>query len=114
VLQSDDSTLLNLVQLYITVNDITAINPFTSVEAITMDQLLCGLRDKQWKELVTPVIFSSILTQRLYQLDCFVNNTMALHLSLKLTTLYGPTNTWTSSDLLSTGWLAAPSLQTSW
>ncbi|CAN0542111.1 unnamed protein product [Ectocarpus sp. 8 AP-2014] len=107
ILQSDDSTVLNLVQLYITVNDVTAINSFTSVEAAAMGQLLCGLRDEQWKDLMTPGVFSSILTQHLSQLDCSVNNTTALHLASMLTTLYGPTNTWTSSDLLSTGWLAS-------
>ena len=43
VLQSD-STVLNLVQLYINANDVTATNPFTSVEAAAMGQLLCGMR----------------------------------------------------------------------
>jgi hypothetical protein len=47
VLQSDDSTILNLVQFYITDNDVTATNPSTSVEAAAMDQLLCVLRDEQ-------------------------------------------------------------------
>ena len=50
VLQSDDSTILNLVQLCITANDVTATNPFTSVEASAMGQLLCGLRDEKWKD----------------------------------------------------------------
>merc|ERR1712055_489396 len=31
----------------------------------------------------------------------------SLHLASMLTWLYGPTHTWTSSDLLSTGWLAS-------
>ena len=84
VLQSDDSTILNLVQLYITVNEVTVTNPFTSVEAAAMGQLLYGLRVEQWKELVSPVVFSSILTQHLSQLDCSVNNTTALNLASKL------------------------------
>ena len=49
-----------------------------------MGQLLCGLTDEQWEELVFPVVFSSILTQHLSQLDCSVNNTTALHLASKL------------------------------
>ena len=59
--------------------------------------------------MVTPVVFSSILTQHLSQLDCAgaVSNATALHLSSMLSTLYGTTDTWTSSDLLSTGWLAS-------
>merc|ERR1719470_110066 len=106
-LEYDDATVLNLVQRYITVNDVTATSPFTSVEAAAMGQLLCGLKDEQWKELITPAVFSSILTQHLSQLDCSVSNTTALHLATMLTTLYGSIDTWTSSDLLSTGWLAS-------
>merc|ERR1712179_743602 len=41
------------------------------------------------------------------KLECRVNNTTSLHLASMLTWLYGPTHTWTSSDLLSTGWLAS-------
>lgn len=104
---SNDAAVLNLVQRYITANDVSASNPFTSVEAAAMGQLLCGLNDEQWKELVTPTVFYSILTQHLAQLDCLVSNSTALHLASMMTTLYGPTNTWTSSDLLSTGWLAS-------
>jgi len=102
------SDVLDLVQRYITVNDVTATNPFSSVEAAAMGQLLCGLTDEQWKELVTPAVFASILTQHLSQLNCegMISNTTALHLASMLTTLYGTTDTWTSSDLLSTGWVA--------
>jgi len=107
LLQSDDPVVLNLVQLYITLNDVTVTNPFTAVEAAALGQLLCGLRDEQWKDLITPAVFSSILTGHLSQLDCSVNNTTALHLTSMLTDLYGPTNTWTTSDMLSTGWVAS-------
>ena len=99
--------VLNLVQLYITINEVTPSHPFSAVEAASLGQLLCGLRDQQWEDLVTEDVFPSILTGHLSQLDCSVNNTTALHLSSVLTGLYGPTRTWTSSDLISTGWLAS-------
>merc|ERR1712179_685395 len=52
-------------------------------------------------------VFVSILTGHLSKLECRVNNTTSLHLAYMLIRLYGPTHTWTSSDLLSTGWLAS-------
>merc|ERR1719186_1024986 len=107
ILQSSDSAVLNLTQLFITVNLITPSNPFTSTQAASPGQLLCGLRDEQWKDLVTPDVFSSILTEHLSQLDCFVSNNTSIHLASLLTGVYGDTTTWTSSDLLSTGWLAS-------
>jgi len=107
LLLSSDPVVLNLVQLYITLNDVTPSHPFSAVEAASLGQLLCGLRDQQWQDLVTEDVFASILTGHLSQLDCSVNNTTAAHLSSMLTGLYGPTSTWTSSDLLSTGWLAS-------
>ena len=54
LLQSDDPVVLNLVQLYITLNDVTVTNLFTAVEATALGQLLCGLRDGQWKETEVP------------------------------------------------------------
>ena len=87
--------VLNLVQLYITINEVTPSHPFSAVEAASLGQLLCGLRDQQWQDLVTEDVFASILTGHLSQLDCSVNNTTAVHLSSLLTGLYGPTSTWT-------------------
>jgi len=107
LLQSDDPVVLNLVQLYITLNEVTVANPFTAVEAASLGQLLCGLREQQWQDLVTEDVFASILTGHLSQLDCVVSNTTAAHLSSMLTGLYGPISTWTSSDLFSIGWLAS-------
>jgi len=106
-LQSSDSPVLNLVQLFITLNIITPSKPFTSTEAASLGQLLCGLREEQWRDLVTPDVFSSILTEHLSQLECSVSTNTSLHLASLLTGLYGDTSTWTSSDLLSTGWLAS-------
>merc|ERR1719427_1838288 len=107
LLESSESMVLNLMQLYITMNGISVSKPFTAVEAASLGQLLCGLRDEQWKQLITKDVFTSILTGHLSKLECRVNNTTAQHLAYMLTWLYGPTNTWTSSDLLSTGWLAS-------
>jgi len=107
LLESSDPMVLNLVQLYITLNQVTNSTPFTAVEAASLGQLLCGLRDEQWEQLITKDVFVSILTGQLSKLECRVNNTTALHLASMLTWLYGPTHTWTSSDLLSTGWLAS-------
>ena len=106
-LESYDHMVLNLMQLYITVNEITNSTPFTAVEAASLGQLLCGLRDEQWKQLITEEVFTSILTSHLSQLECKLSNTSALHLSYMLTELYGPTSTWSSSDLLSIGWMAS-------
>jgi len=107
LLDSSDPMVLNLVQLYITLNEVTVSRPFTAVEAASLGQLLCGLRDEQWKDLITEDVFASILTGHLSLVECSVNNTTAMHLASMLINLYGPTNTWTSSDLLSTGWLAS-------
>jgi len=107
LLDSADPMVLNLVQLYITLNEVTVLRPFTAVEAASLGQLLCGLRDEQWKDLITEDVFASILTGHLSLVECSVNNTTAMHLASMLINLYGPTNTWTSSDLLSTGWLAS-------
>jgi len=107
LLESSDSMVLNLMQLYISINRVTISTPFTTVEAASLGQLLCGLRDKQWEQLITEDVFASILTGHLSKLECRVNNTTAQHLAYMLTWLYGPTNTWTTSDLLSTGWLAS-------
>merc|ERR1719348_526952 len=107
LLDSADPMVLNLVQLYITLNEVTVLRPFTAVEAASLGQLLCGLRDEQWKDLITEDVFASILTGHLSLVECSVNNTTAMHLASMLISLYGPTNTWTSSDLLSTGWLAS-------
>jgi len=106
-LESYDHMVLNLMQLYITVNEITNSTPFTAVEAASLGQLLCGLRDEQWKQLITEEVFASILTGHLSQLECKLSNTSALHLASMMTELYGPTNTWTTSDLLSVGWMAS-------
>merc|ERR1711970_866299 len=107
LLESSESMVLNLMQLYITENVITISTPFTTVEVASLGQLLCGLRDKQWEELITEDVFASILTRHLSMLECRVNNITAQHLAYMLTLLYGPTNTWTTSDLLSIGWLAS-------
>merc|ERR1712240_272691 len=61
LLDSADPMVLNLVQLYITLNEVTVLRPFTAVEAASLGQLLCGLRDEQWKDLITEDVFSSIL-----------------------------------------------------
>merc|ERR1719370_1523034 len=58
LLESADSMVLNLMQLYITENRITISTPFTTVEAASLGQLLCGLRDKQWEELITEDVFA--------------------------------------------------------
>eukprot|EP00092_Neocalanus_flemingeri_P017774 GFUD01019231.1.p1 GENE.GFUD01019231.1~~GFUD01019231.1.p1 ORF type:complete len:1097 (-),score=213.54 GFUD01019231.1:132-3056(-) len=105
-LSSDDPAILNLIQLFITLNNISPSNPFTSTEAASLGQLLCGLREDQWRDLITPSVFSSILTEHLALLDCSVSATTSVHLATMLTTLYGSTANWTSSDLLSTGWMA--------
>jgi len=107
LLESSDPMVLNLVQLYISLNDVSISTPFTTIEAASLGQLLCGLRDVQWEQLITKDVFVSILTGHLSKLECRVNNTTSLHLASMLTWLYGPTHTWTSSDLLSTGWLAS-------
>eukprot|EP00092_Neocalanus_flemingeri_P041336 GFUD01045010.1.p1 GENE.GFUD01045010.1~~GFUD01045010.1.p1 ORF type:complete len:1669 (+),score=312.22 GFUD01045010.1:50-5056(+) len=106
-LSSDDPAILNLVQLFITLNNVSPTNPFTSTEAASLGQLLCGLREDQWRDLITPSVFSSILTEHLALLDCSVSATTSVHLATMLTTLYGSTANWTSSDLLSTGWMAS-------
>merc|ERR1719233_2251217 len=53
LLESSDPMVLNLMQLYITLNQVTVSTPFTAVEAASLGQLLCGLRDEQWEQLIT-------------------------------------------------------------
>merc|ERR1712240_569369 len=80
LLDSSDPMVLNLVQLYITLNEVTVSRPFTAVAAASLGQLLCGLRDEQWKDLITEDVFASILTGHLSLVECSVNNTTAMHL----------------------------------
>jgi len=101
----DDPTVL--VQEYIVANNVSASNPFTSVEAASLGNLLCGLSDDQWSQLISFDTFSSILTERLAFLDCQVSESTASFLSDMLVRLYGQPSEWTSSDLLSSGFLAS-------
>ena len=82
--------------------------PLTSHQVASLGQLLCGLTTPQWTSLVTPQVFQSTLTDHLSRLDCSVHEDVRSHLAALLLAFYGPdTDTWTASDLLSTGWLAA-------
>ena len=97
------------------------INPLTSTEVCpsanramplppqvaSLGQLLCGLTSTQWCDLVTTDIFRDTLTGHLASLDCSVAEPVCQHLAAMLLELYGPTQAWTASDLLSAGWVAA-------
>merc|ERR1712142_534180 len=101
----DDPTIL--VQEYIITNNVSATNDLTSVEAASLGNLLCGLTDDQWSQLISFDTFSSILTEHLAFLDCHVSESTASFLSDMLVRLYGQPSEWTSSDLLSSGFLAS-------
>merc|ERR1712142_194684 len=47
----DDPTVL--VQEYIAINNVSATHSFTSVEAASLGNLLCGLTDDQWPQLIS-------------------------------------------------------------
>merc|ERR1712142_940573 len=101
----DDPTVL--VQEYIAINNVSATHSFTSVEAASLGNLLCGLTDDQWPQLISFDTFSSILTEHLAFLDCQVSENTASFLSDMLVRLYGHPSEWTSSDLLSSGFIAS-------
>ena len=74
----------------------------------SLGQLLCGLTPTQWTSLVTRPVFQDTLADHLSRLDCSLPEDVRSHLASLLLAFYGPdTDTWTASDLLSTGWLAA-------
>ena len=101
----DDPTVL--VQEYIAINNVSSTHSLTSVEAASLGNLLCGLTDDQWPQLISFDTFSSILTEHLAFLDCQVSENTASFLSDMLVRLYGHPSEWTSSDLLSSGFLAS-------
>merc|ERR1719233_1389703 len=81
--------------------------PFTSTEVASLGNLLCGLTDTQWLGLITVNIFASTLVDHLANLDCAVSEPVKQHLASLLLELYGPPDSWTTSDLYSAGWVAA-------
>merc|ERR1719315_433669 len=84
LLQSTDPNVLSLVQIFISKNLITPDNPFTSTEAAALGQLLCGLKEDQWRDLITPEVFASILTEHLSKLDCHITSRTSQLLSSRL------------------------------
>ena len=97
----------SLVQEYISTNQKSAAKPLSVTEAASLGQLLCGLTDAQWEELITPASFPSLVTAYLAPLECSVSPRASTHLSSVLVTLYGAPGSWNTSDVLSIGWLAS-------
>jgi hypothetical protein len=107
LLKADFEDLSVLMQKYMTTNSISLSNPFLNFEAASLGQLLCGLTENQWITFITSDVFSAILSSTLAHLDCAVDSSTKDHLSNLLLDKYGPTSSWTTSDLLSAGWLAS-------
>jgi len=96
-----------LVQRYFKENNISQSNHLIATEVAGLGQLLCGFSDEQWISQITPDIFKSTLVEHLSRLNCNVSTPVSDHLRNLLINLYGPTNSWTSSDVFSIGWVAA-------
>jgi len=79
----------------------------SSTEVASLGNLLCGLTDYQWLELITVDIFASTLVDHLANLDCAISEPVKDHLASLLLELYGDPDAWTTSDLYSAGWVAA-------
>ena len=73
----------------------------------SLGQLLCGLSSTQWLSLLPAAVFADTLTSYLARLDCSLPDRVRSHLASLLLDMYGPTSTWTASDLLSSGWVAS-------
>jgi len=82
-------------------------NPLIGSEVASLGQLLCGFTESQWLTTFTPKIFKEALTESLARLECSVTDPVKNHLGNLLLDLYGTTEHWTSSDLLSVGWAAS-------
>jgi len=98
------SAATSLVRRFLETNSVTSL---TVTEAASLGSLLCGLSEEQWRNLITSDIFPSILADHLSRLDCAVTEGVKSHLAGLLLQEFGPTDTWTASDLYSTGWLAS-------
>jgi len=96
-----------LVQRYMEENEVSISDPLTSTEVASLGQLLCGFNESQWLTMITPKIFNETLTHHLAYLDCSVTQAVKDHLGGMLLAVYGPTDQWTASDLLSVGWVAS-------
>ena len=111
-----------LVQDYIKTNQKSALKPLSTTEAASLGQLLCGLTEAQWEELLSPASFPALVTAYLARLECSVSQRTAAHLASLLViipypvnnttsgykvTMYGAPATWNTSDVLSMGWLAS-------
>ena len=68
---------------------------------------MCGLTDTQWEELITSASFPSLVTAYLAPLECSLSLRASVHLSSLLVTMYGAPGSWSTSDVLSMGWLAS-------
>jgi len=104
-----DCPVDELMQKYISVNDITKEAPLTRSEAGSLGQILCGLSEEQWISQITEDNFPALITDYLAHIQCAVSNVTADHLANLLISddLYGSPSTWTTSDVLSLGWLAS-------
>ena len=87
----------------------TAESPLTGTEAASLRQLLCGMTPGQWRTHVTGHNIRVLVTEYLSRLQCQVSDDTADHLASLLTAedMYGPPDTWSTSDMLSVGWLAS-------
>ena len=105
----DDCPVDELMQKYISVNDISPEAPLTRTEAGSLRQILCGLTDEQWISQISKDNFPALITEYFSKIQCSVSNTTANHLVSLLISddLYGAPSTWTASDVLSLGWLAS-------
>jgi len=108
-LLEDDCPVDELMQKYISVNDISPEAPLTRTEAGSLRQILCGLTDEQWISQISKDNFPALITEYFSKIQCSVSNTTANHLVSLLISddLYGAPSTWTASDVLSLGWLAS-------
>ena len=105
----DDCPVDELMQKYISVNDISPEAPLTRTEAGSLRQILCGLTDEQWISQISKDNFPALITEYFSKIQCSGSNTTANHLVSLLISedLYGAPLTWTASDVLSLGWLAS-------
>ena len=81
-----------LVQDYIKTNQKSALKPLSTTEAASLGQLLCGLTEAQWEELLSPASFPALVTAYLARLECSVSQRTAAHLASLLVIIPYPVN----------------------
>merc|ERR1712112_417022 len=98
------STSSKLMQSYLSENSIATMQPY---EVASLSNLLCGMTLEQWQSFVDEKVFNFILTTALRDLNCRVVPEVDSFLSSLVLAAYGPSSDWSTSKLMSVGWVAS-------